>query len=273
MAASAQQPRRNFLAEVSRKVKKRPTAALVYGVPGIGKTSFAAQIPGVVFMIDDKEDGINRLKESNILSEELPVLPECKSWGDALGILEQLRTETHDFKALAIDSLGGFERLCRRDFGGDWGKGGFTAYQQGYDVSLTDIRDLLSALDKLRDERGMSIMLLAHARVAPFKNPAGPDYDRYAVDVHHKTWNVISRWLDMTLFANYVVTVDTSNKTRVKGRGGNTRVFHTDYDAAFDAKNRHGLPSEIDMGDSASEAWQNVSTAIREGRQAGKDQA
>lgn len=269
MSASVQQPKRNFLAEVSRSIKKRPTAALVYGVPGIGKTSFAAQIPGVVFMIDDKEDGINRLKESTILPAEIPVLPECRNWSDALTVLEQLRTEPHDFKCLAVDSLGGFERLCheevcRRDFGADWGKGGFTSYQQGYDVALTDIRGLLSAFDKLRDERGMSIMLLAHAKVSPFKNPAGPDYDRYNVDVHHKTWNVVSRWLDMTLFANYVVAVDT--KTRAKGKGGNTRVLHAEYDAAYDAKNRHGLPQEIDMGDSASEAWENLSTALRAGR-------
>ncbi len=266
------QPKRNFLEEVSTGIKHRPTAALLYGVPGIGKTSFAASIPGVVFMIDATEDGINRLKEAGLVKAEVPVLPECRTWADTMNMLEQLRTGEHKYKALALDSLGGFERLCheevcRRDYRGDFGKGGFASYMQGYDVALADIRGLINALDKLRDERSMSIMLLAHAKVSPFKNPVGADYDRFNVDVHAKTWNLFSRWLDMILFANYVIALDDERtKGKTKARGGHDRIMHAEFEAAFDAKNRHGLPQEIPMGESGAEAWANLAQAVKAGR-------
>jgi len=41
--------------------------------------------------------------------------------------------------------------------------------------------------------------------------------------------------------------VATKEGGRVKGRGGQRRLIYTEYDAAYEAKNRMGLPSEIDM--------------------------
>src|SRR5690606_5757537 len=53
---------RNWLAEIRTDVKARPVAAVFYGVPGIGKTTVAANIPNVVFLTDATEDGITTLK-------------------------------------------------------------------------------------------------------------------------------------------------------------------------------------------------------------------
>ena len=55
---------RNWLTEITRDVKQRPGVMILYGVPGIGKTTFAAQMPGVVFMCADKEQGIHALKQA-----------------------------------------------------------------------------------------------------------------------------------------------------------------------------------------------------------------
>lgn len=246
---------------------------ILYGVPGVGKTSLAAQIPGVAFLIDQNEDGINRLKESNIVPADIPVLPPATSWADTLGMLDQLRTGEHNFKALALDALGGFERfcheeVCRRDFGGEWGNRGFVNYQQGYEVALSDIRLFVNALDRLRDERGMSIVLLGHAKVSPFKNPSGPDYDRYNIDIHQKTWQLLLRWADMVLFANFEVAFAKGDESarKAKARGGQTRILYTEHHAAFDAKNRDNLPPEIEMGASGQEAWANLVEAIKIGR-------
>lgn len=246
---------------------------ILYGVPGIGKTSFAAAVPGVVFLVDPNEQGINSLKESGLVPATLPVLPPPRSFSETLDALDALRTEAHDFKCLALDALGGFERLChesvcQRDYSGDWGKGGFGSYQQGYDTSLADLRLFINAFDALRDERKMSILLLGHAKVSPFKNPSGPDYDRYNIDVHHKTWALMSKWADIVLFANYEVAFNKNEQDakKAKAKGGKTRVLYTEHDAAWDAKNRHGLPEEIEMGVSGSEAWSNFVNAMKAGR-------
>lgn len=246
---------------------------IMYGVPGIGKTSFAAHMPGVVFMCDDKEQGIHDLKAAGLVRGDLPVLPPVTSWADALSMLESLRVDEHDHKRLAIDALGGFERMCheevcRREFAGEWGKGGFSSYQQGYDVSLSDMRHFINACDRLRDERQMSICILGHAKIAPFKNPEGPDYDRYNVDVHHKTWSLFHKWADMVLFANYDVSFGKGEgeAKKAKAKGGKTRLFYTEHSVAFDAKNRHNLPADIDMGSSGAEAWNNLVNSIKTSR-------
>lgn len=249
---------------------------IVYGVPGIGKTSIAAAIPGVVFMTDAAEQGIQTLKEAGLVPAELPVLPPATSWADTLGMLDSLRTGEHQYKVLALDTLGGFERLCheevcRRDYSGEWGERGFASYQRGYETSLADWRLFINALDALRDERGMSIVLLGHAKISPFKNPSGPDFDRYNVDVHHKTWALTHKWADIVLFANYELNFNKreENEKKAKAKGGKVRILYTEHEAAFDAKNRSNLPAEIEMGGSGLEAWHNFVTAMKAGRNQG----
>jgi hypothetical protein len=227
-------------------------------------------------LTDDTEQGIHTLKDRGIVRADIPVLPPAREFGDVLGMLEALTTESHDHKAVAIDAMGGIERLChnevcRREFRGEWGDKGFASYQKGPDVSLADWRHLLIALDKLRDERGMTVVILGHSKVKPFKNPAGPDYDRYIVDVHEKTWAMTCKWAEMVLFINFEVSFakGDENKQKAKATGGQFRIAYTENDAAYEAKNRHNLPAEIPLGNEGpAKAWEALSTALKQGRKA-----
>ena len=260
---------RDFLSEVSTEVKERPSASVMYAPPGLGKTSFGAAIPGAVFLIDAQELGIETLKRSGQVPADIPVLPTAQDWAMVLAILKQLAAGKHKYKALVIDTIGGLERLCHQFvcdtmYGGNWGEKGFAGYGRGYESALPEWRLLLNALDDCRDS-GLSIVCLTHSIVKPHKNPLGEDYDRFVPDLHHKTWNLTHRWADMVLFGNYHVEVDDSG-SRAKGKGGHDRVLHTEYSAAFEAKNRHGLPEEIPMGASGKAAWANLVTAMKEAR-------
>lgn len=262
-----QTAKRNYLAELSSASKPRPTAAVFYGPPGIGKTSFGAAIPGRVFLIDDKEDGINTLKSSRLVQADIPVFPAVSNWADVLGTIDALATGEHAHKCLVVDTIGGLERLChehvcRVEFNGEWGDRGFGSYQKGYEVSLAHWREMLNGLDRLRTDKGMSIMLLGHSIVKPYKNPSGADYDRYQPDVHPKTWAITHKWADLVLFGNYFVET-TKEGGRAKGKGGQDRIMYTEYTAAYEAKNRHALPNEISMGTSGNAAWANLITALK----------
>ena len=248
-------------------------AAVAYGPPGIGKTSFGAAIPGRIFLCDDKEDGVNTLKSSRLIDASIPVLPSVSKWEEVLEVLKQLADTKHDHKALVVDAIGGFERLCHEyvcltRFKGEWGEKGFSGYQRGYEVSLPEWRLLLNALDACR-ANGMSILLLGHSIIKPFKNPEGDDYDQYVPDCHWKTWNLTHRWADMVLFMNYYVEV-TDDQGRPKGRGGRERIMFCEHHPAYEAKNRSGLPAEISMGTSGTEAWANLRAALAEARKAGE---
>lgn len=261
-------PSRDFLGEIRTAARPRPAAMVLYGPPGVGKTSFGAAIPKRIFLHDDQEDGINTLKNARLVDPDVPTLPPAETWSDVLGSLRALSEGEHDYQCLVVDTLGGMERLCHehvcnRDFHGDWGERGFASYQKGYDVALADWRQFLNALDDLRVHRGMRVVLLGHSQVRPFKNPYGEDYDRYMPDVHHKTWNLTHKWADMVLFANYYVLVDKKNG-RAKGRGGQERILYTEHHAAYEAKNRFGLPPEISMRTTGAEAWNNLIESLQQ---------
>jgi hypothetical protein len=266
---------RDFLAEVSTAVQAKPTSCVAYGPPGIGKTSFGAAFPGCIFLIDDQEDGLSALKVSNLINVDTPVLPPAKTWENVTGIVDKLRTGKHDYKVLVIDTIGGLERLlhtyvCDKEFGGNWGETGFASYNKGYQVSLPHWRGFLASLDQLRNERNMGIVMLAHSVVRPFHNPEGEDFDRYALDMHLKTWSITHKWADVILFLNFHTIVTKDTNKRQKGKGGTTRIMHTEHSATFDAKNRHALPPTIDMGFSGTEAYSNFISAITEARQQNK---
>lgn len=240
---------------------------------GWGKTSFGAHTPKPVFIQTKGETGLETLIDAGLLPE-VPHFPEVQEWTELLGAIETLTSDSHDFKTLVCDTSNGAERLChefvcQRDYGGEWGKQGFTSYQQGFEVSLSEWRKFLNALDALRVAKRMTVLLLCHTKVKPFKNPEGADYDRYQPDMHEKTWGLTHKWADAVLFGNFDVTVQTAKtgeQKKGKASGGQQRVLYTERHAAYDAKHRLGLPPEIDMGASASEAWTNFINALKNGK-------
>lgn len=264
-------PPRDFLAEVKQQGSKLPNRVLLHGVEGIGKTSFAASAPRPIFIMARGETGLETLIDHGRVVET-PHFPEAQTWEEVLGAVRSLITGTHDYRALVIDTLNGVERLChehvcRRDFGGDWGEHGFASYGKGAEVALADWRELLSLLDRLRAEKRMALLALAHTKVKTFKNPEGPDYDRYTVDMNEKTWGLTHKWSDVVLFANFLVeTQKEKGSSRTKGVGGQDRYLFTERHAAWDAKNRIGLPESITMGRSGAEAWANFIGAARAAR-------
>jgi hypothetical protein len=269
--------KRPSLSDVSTSGNKLPNRIILHAVEGFGKTSFAAQVPNVIFIQTRGETGLETLIDAGQLPG-VPHLPEVNSFPELLGAIDFLTNEDHPFRALALDVINGAERLCheevcRRDFNGEWGDKGFGSYQKGYDVAIADWTEFLVRLDKLRATRKMGILMLCHTKVATFKNPEGPDYDRYQPDMNAKTWATTHKWADVVLFGNFETVVtggsagDGSKQGRKgKGAGGSVRMMYAERTAAYDAKNRLGLPSEIEMGGSPAEAWANFQAARKAGQ-------
>jgi hypothetical protein len=219
-----------------------------------------------------RETGLLTLVENGLLPET-PHLPMVNTWPDLIESVKALIEQEHGFKTLVIDTMNGAERLChehvcKRDFGGDWGEKGFISYMRGFEISLGDWREFLDLLDQLRLKRGVRPLLLIHTKVVAFKNPIGPDFDKYQPDMNNKTWALTAKWLDAILFGNFeppLLDEKVSSK-KTKALTGMTRKLYSEGQGGWDAKNRFGLPPEIEMGDSPQEAYKAFMTAVKEAR-------
>lgn len=239
---------------------------MLYGVEGWGKTTLAAHWPDAAFILSPRETGYLTLLQSG----RVPKRPICQpqSWDGLLAEIDALVADPRGIKLLAMDAMSGFERLCHehvceREFEGDWGEKGFLSYHKGYDMSITPWLSLLARLDGLRFKHGVSVMLVSHARITTFKNPSGPDFDRYSSDVHDKTWGVTRKWADAVLFGMFFDVTKKEKGERVKGVGDQQRVLYTERTATYDAKNRFGLPEVIDIPNDHAQSYAALASAMK----------
>ncbi len=234
-------------------------ALCLIAVEGWGKTSCAAHVPDVAVLMARGETGYETLLSQGSVPARMAA--SISEWPHLLEVLDQLIADPGGIKAVALDAMGGFERLCHeficaRDFKGNWGEKGFASFAKGYDVSVSEWLLLLQRLERLK-ANGITVIMLGHVLVKPFKNPVGEDFDRYVCDVHHKTWAPTHRFADAVLFGTYQTIVDKQGG-RPKGIGGDTRILHTTRSDAWDAKNRYQMPETIAIPSDPTQIWTTI---------------
>ena len=254
---------------ISRAGSGLPSRIIFHGVEGIGKTSLGAYTIRPIFAMTRGETGLLSLIDNGLVPET-DHFDESKTWTDLLIALNYLIVETRENKTFVLDTLNGaerlcFEHICSQKYGGNWES--FQAYGRGPEVAMQEWVNFLALLDRLREARRMAVVLLCHTKIKTFKNPEGDDYDRYAPDLHDKIWGLTAKWADIILFGNFeTFAKKEKGALRAKGVGGNNRIMYTQRTAAWDAKNRSGLPTEIPMGTTGDECWANLFGALRNGR-------
>jgi hypothetical protein len=257
-------PRRLTVGSIGKGKKEQPVRVLVYGSGGVGKTTFGVNAPNSVFIA----------AESGLVN--YPDHPRFKPpedgmrWSDIIDAVRELETEPHDFKTLVIDSLDWAEPLCWRHLCELDGVSSIEkvsgGYGKGYNAAVDEWRLLLAALERMSEKRGMHVILLAHAQVKKFANPAGEDFDRYLIKLHEKSAGPIMEWCDAVLLAAHDFGVRKDERTKkFKGVTTQARVLRTTWDAAWEAKNRYNLPEELPL------SWDDFIAAVRAGDVAAPD--
>jgi hypothetical protein len=231
------------LASILTGAKPGPRRMLVYGTAGIGKSTFATCAPSPIVL--QTEDGLNEIDTHKF--------PVATSFDEVMSNLGALYQEDHGYRTVVIDSLDWLERLI-------WAKVCAIrqvasiediGYGKGYTFSLTHWRDVLDGLTALRDRKGMTVILIAHAKIERFENPETESYDRYVPRLHKTAAALVAEWCDEVLFAGYRVftkaTDEGFNQKRVQGLGSGERVLKTSERPAHLAKNRLNLPDELPL--------------------------
>lgn len=237
--APVKPPSRMSLANVTRgRRANKPWLLLVHGIDGVGKSSLAAGFPKPIFLGPEK--GSDHL--------DVARFPVPETWQDVLDAVRGLTDDEHDYQTLAIDSWDWLEpilvaHVCKLANVDDKEKigGGFGKWA---DAAIDHLRVLFAAIERMQDKRGIHVIGLAHTIVKAFKNPQGADFDRYEIACSPKIAAVLRQWVEAVLFANYE-TFAVTEKKRTRGVSTKARWLYTQREAAFDAKDRYGLPERV----------------------------
>lgn len=243
------------LSDISRGKAARVPRIFLLGVDGVGKSTFAqGDGEGHVFIPVRDERGLDEISA--------PKFPPVKSFAELMDALKLLATDDHGYTGVVIDSVSALQPLVWRAVCDSRGvqtieqvDGGFG---KGYVAADELWRELVAALDWLRDKKGMRIILIGHVIVKQFNDPLADPYDQYREDLHERAANILRRWADCVLFANFKAftknaklggdktTVHATAQTEhVAGNATAKRFLFTEKRPGHPGKNRYGLPYEL----------------------------
>lgn len=223
----------NFTITNTRKTE--PMKVVLYGVEGIGKTTFVSHFPDPVFIDTEGSTGFIDAKK----------LPDPDSWTMLLEEIAYM-AQNPQGKTLVIDTADWAEELAKQHLMAKhkWQAIDQTDYGTRYVALSNEIIRLLRGLEMVKNA-GMNVVLTAHAVQKKFELPDQVgSFDRYVLKLEKRDAALIKEWCDMLLFANYKTTVVASGSGSKKATGGQ-RVMYTTHMPAWDAKNRLGLPDEL----------------------------
>lgn len=232
---------------ITRGRIEQPHFITIYGQDGVCKTSIAAGAPDVLML--DSEKGTLHL---NVAREEI------KSYADLDNALDKILAsdpEYTEFKSVAFDSLDWlvpkvYEHVCatvKHEKGNpihsieDYGFG------KGYVHAKEVWQKLIAKCQRVR-EKGVNVILIAHAQVFNIDSPDTTGaYKQFDLKLPRTSNNDIPALFreacDAVLFASWKRLTPKDDPRAIDGG----RVLRTQHAPGWAAKNRFGLPEEIEL--------------------------
>ncbi len=222
----------------------RPVKAVLYGVEGIGKTTFAAQFPKPLFV--DLDTGSARMDVDRVSN--------MASWQELMDtLLEISQMDDSPYSTVVIDTVDMAAELCKKyvcqrakkDTIEDFGFG------RGYPILAQEFSKLISWATVLID-KGYNVVFIGHAmqRVVTKPDDTG-SYDHWEMKLPGKGNNslgaLLKEWADLLLFADYRITIvqkDDNGRGKAAKNSGERRM-RANHSPFADAKNRFGLGDDL----------------------------
>lgn len=223
---------------------------VIYGIPGIGKSTFASQAYKPVFI--PTEDGLSALKH-------VPQFPVAKTIDEFDSNLECIMNQEHEFKTVIIDTADWLETLiCDDILTRQKGYNMATAcggYGAAWGVVKTKFKEILLKLEALRTQRIMTIFI-AHSSIQKISTPESGEFDQYSLKLNHGTnkspggiASLLIEWADAVFF------LTRKNGAEKGATVGGERILRCVTTMGAEAKNRWGMPDYLEGQDIN---WNNI---------------
>jgi len=217
-----------------------PWKMTVYGVAGIGKTTYAASTGCI---LQPTEEGYQQI--------DVPHFEKANTFSEVMSNIGVLFEEKGgNYPVYALDSLDWLEQLIHLEVCGENNVDSIEkiGYGKGYKFALQKWQAFLQGCDALRSV-GMNILFISHEQIKRFDNPLVESYDRYELKLHKSANDLVKEYVDGLLFANYKTFVKKQDNgfgnEKARGLSSGERVLYTQEQPALVAKNRFNMPKEL----------------------------
>lgn len=204
---------------------------VLYGMEGIGKSTFASHFPSPIFV--QTEDGLGQID-----CAKFPLAPNAAFVFDCL---DALANEKNDFQTVVIDSLDWLERLIWDDVCSQNKVDSIEqiGYGKGYVMALTHWRRVLDCLTRLHNQKKI-VLLLAHAIAEDYSDPEVSSLKRFTPRLHKTARSLVAEYVDLVLLA-------TRQYGAANGDANNPRIVRTEAAPFQVAKSRYAIPAELPL--------------------------
>jgi hypothetical protein len=248
-AEAAKPKKASVLSLITKQRRRRPFFGVLYGPPGVGKSTFASEAPAPIFI--PCERGLDQITIS-----KFPTPATLAEFGSYMKAIDE---EPNDFQTVVIDTADAlelliFDAVCKEgkvdaieDYGGGWQKG----YMRARDYWAR----LLSRLTKMSEQR--TVLLIGHSHLKTVNDPMmAASYDIFEMKIQQKSVELIRQAVDLILFARMATTVAKDTPKAKKGRGlvSGDREMYTQPTTGLESKNRFDLESPMEFSWAALQA-------------------
>lgn len=190
-----------------------PAKIVLYGVPKIGKSRFAAEADDAFFI--NIEDGLSYIGRKVRATPKLTTYDEVFAW-----LKNMYESDAFTCGTIVIDSADWLETLSQERLVklhnaksiNDSAVKEF-AYFKGVVDAATDAMKVLKWLDALWNKKKIRAIIIAHSQVKEVDLPNQDPYQRHELKLSKYFAAKINEWADLILFADYSFHVTKDGKT------------------------------------------------------------
>ena len=213
----------------------KPPKGIVYSMPGVGKSTFAAQSAAPYVL--DCENGLSTVYVHKT-NETVPSSGYLDKWENIQQYLAAFESEAHDRKTLVIDTLDWMIRRAEEHVSGDSLASTLNKSHGGYGNGKQVLRNyvyrvILPTLDRLV-AKGVGVVLLAHCSRSTHMDADGIEIEKLAPDLPPDLLPTFMEWSDFIGFAH------------IDGKGKRMMTMR-ETDRAIAKSRYRGMPDTIPL--------------------------